>query len=351
MARRKWQGILLAASLAVVVATALSARGLAFAQTQPQLVSGYLSAGLPTTDPEAAAWQRAAPLEVPLTAQNVTLPMLGQGSVPTMQVRSLNDGNWIAFRLEWADATKNDKVIGQDSFRDAAAIQLPMNQTIPGVCMGVRGQPVNLWHWKADWQNDIDNGFQDLAAQFPNFFKDYYPFAIGTPPFKMPTDFSGPDARRYLVGWAAGNPLSDPARVTPVEELLAEGFGSATHQMEQGVLGRGLWKNGKWMVVFARPLKTSSVMQTQLTTGGKGIIAVAAWNGANQEVGARKQVSADVTLSIAAAAGGAQPAAAPVAKGPNYWWLAIPVGLAALVVGSALAGFLMTVYYRARPRL
>jgi hypothetical protein len=252
-------------------------------------------------------------VEVPLTAQKAALPMLEEASVPTMQVKSLNDGTWIAFRLEWADTTKNAVAIGQDQFRDAAAIQLPVNQSVPGVCMGVRGQPVNLWHWKADWQNDIDNGFQDLVTQYPNFWKDYYPFAVGTPPFKMPADFAGPDARRYLVGWAVGNPLSDPARVTPVEELVAEGFGSATHQVEQGVIGRGVWKAGRWSVVFSRPMKTASLAQTQLTPGGKGVIAVAAWNGANKEVGSRKQVSADISLSIASA-----PAAPGVGLRPQH---------------------------------
>ncbi len=350
MAPWKWHHLLLAAALAVVLATTLSLRGLAFAQTQPQLVSAYLASGLPTADPTAAAWGRANPVEVPLTAQNIVLPMLGTGSIPTIQVRSLNDGAWIAFRLEWADATKNDKAIAQDQFRDAAAIQLPLNQTVPGVCMGVRGQPVNLWHWKADWQNDIDNGFQDLFAAYPNFWKDYYPFAVGTPPFKAPVDFAGPDARRFLVGWAVGNPLSDPARVTPVEELVAEGFGSATHRVQQTVLGRGVWAAGKWSVVFARPLRTSEQTQAQLAPGGKGIIAVAAWDGANMEVGARKQVSADLALTIAGPTGAPQAAAEAPAQGANYWWLAIPVGLAALVIGSGLAGMLMTIYYRSRPR-
>jgi hypothetical protein len=276
-----------------------------------------------------------------------------------MQVKSLNDGTWISFRLEWPDATMDDLAVGPAQFRDAAALQLPVNQAVPGVCMGVRGQPVNLWHWKADWQKDINDGFQDLMVQYPNFFKDYYPFAVGNPPFKAPQDFSSPDAKRFLIGWTAGNPLSDPLRVTPVEELIAHGFGTATHFDEQGVLGRGTYKDGKWSVVFARPMTTAAVDQAQVTAGGRGIMAVAAWNGSNQEVGARKQISADFTFSVEKAPAGAVPTAQPpavqpptgggttttvtAAQGPNNWWVIVPVGL--LVVAAAFGAGALGVYY------
>jgi hypothetical protein len=320
--------------------------GVAFAQAQPQLTSAYVASGLPRLDPASPAWADAPGIEVPLTAQAAVLPRLGVASVPSMQVKSLNDGQWIAFRLEWADATRDVQAIAQDQFRDAAAIQLPLDHSLPGVCMGVRGQTVNLWHWKADWQNDIDNGFQDITAAFPNFWKDYYPFAVGDPPFRAPTDFADPDARRFVVGWEAGNAFSDPARVTPIEELIAEGFGTGTHREEQGVLGRGVWADGKWAVVFERPMVTSSEMQSQLRPGGAALMAVAAWNGSNGEVGARKQISSDFRLSIAAPVGAA-PAGSPGAviepRKTTYWLpIAVAGAFAALtalaVIGGHLAG-------------
>ncbi len=356
MKLRRWQTVALVGIAASGAATALTLSGVAFAQTQTQLVSAYLSTGLPLADPASQAWAQAQAIEVPLTPQAGVLPSLAQSTIPTMQVRSLNDGKWVAFRLEWPDATKDELAIGQDQFRDAGAIQMPVDQTIPGVCMGVRGQPVNLWHWKADWQNDIDNGFQDLMAQYPNFWKDYYPFVVGSPPFKTPDDFASADARRFLVGWAAGNPLSDPARLTPVEELIAHGFGTATHSADQGVLGRGQWADGRWSVVFARPLVTASETQAQLTAGGRGTMAVAAWNGSNKEVGARKQISADFTFALARAPAPAAPTAAPVVtpggptvasqpmpQGPNNWWIVVPVGL--VVVAGAFGAGSLGVYY------
>jgi hypothetical protein len=337
------------------LAAILTVTNAGFAQAQTQLESAYVAAALPKTDPEAAAWGQARAVEVPLTPQAAVLPALLTASIPTMEVKSLNDGDWIAFRLEWPDATRDETAIGPDQFRDAAAVQLPVNQDVPGVCMGVRGQPVNLWHWKADWQKDVNDGFQDLTAHYPNFFKDYYPFAVGNPPFKAPTDFSDPEAKRYLVGWSAGNPLSDPARVTAVEELVAHGFGTATHLDEQGVLGRGVYKDGRWSVVFARPMATAAADQAQLSPGTRGTMAVAAWDGANQEVGARKQISADFGFTVQKAPSGVapvQPTAAPTGPlptttvttaGPNNWWMIVSVGL--IVVAGAFTTGALGVYY------
>ncbi|MBM3959206.1 MAG: hypothetical protein FJ314_05470 [SAR202 cluster bacterium] len=333
------------AVFAAGIGAAMAGAGVASAQAQPQLRSVYVAGALPVTDPTSASWAQAAPVNVALTPQIVTVPMLLKGTIPSLEVRSLNNGDWIAFRLEWEDSSLDGTAITQDKFRDAAAIQLPVDPSIPGVCMGVRGQPVNLWHWKADWQTDIDAGFQDLTNAYPNFWKDYYPFAVGKPPFVVPQDFADADARRYLVGWAVGNPLSQPARVTPIEELVAHGFGTAASQSSQSVLGRGQWQNGRWSVVFARPMTTSGPDEAQFTPGGKGFVAVAAWNGSNQEVGGRKQISADLALTVAAPPAPAQqvsqapiPAPAEPSFVKRYWWAGAVVLAALLVAGAAVLG-------------
>ena len=85
MARRKWQGVLLAAGLAAVVATALSAKGLAFAQAQEsdqglryQALLAYCrkaDAGGPAC---VAAWYPDASPEVRFDILNA----VGQGGNP-----------------------------------------------------------------------------------------------------------------------------------------------------------------------------------------------------------------------------------------------------------------------------
>ena len=347
MLRRQPSSRLLTAA-ALALAQAASAGGVVLAQGQAQLSVRYVQE-VPVADPQAPLWDTVAPLEVPLTAQQATPPMLLQGSVSTVRVRAVHDGRWIAFLLEWQDDTQDLYASRPDQFRDAAAIQLPVDPSRPGVCMGFRGQPVNLWHWKADWQADIDEGFRDVVDAYPTFWKDYYPYAVGEPPFRAPTHFADTDARAYLAGWAAGNPLSDPLRVTPVEELAAMGFGSAEHRALQQVLGRGVWRDGTWRVVYARPMASSDPQAVQFRPGAQGYVAFAVWNGANQEVSGRKQTTADLALVLEALPG--QGGEAPRSARPGLpWWAVLLVGVAAMATGGgAVYGYLRWAQAAGRP--
>lgn len=284
----------------LILAIILTANGTVLAQAQPQLVSLHYEGALPVSDPLAPAWETAPVLEVVLIAQAVTTPRLITQTIPSVQVRSLNDGKQIAFRLTWPDATANWFASHLDEFRDAAAIQLAMTPTAPSFCMGATGQLVNLWHWKADWQYDIDQGFRDVVDAYPNFWLDYYPQVSGKPPYRLPTDFNTAPAKAYLAGWSAGNPLSNPMRVTPIEDVNAVGFGSLTSQasQNQNVLGRGVWKDGRWYVVLARTLQSTESNDAQLIPGQTTSIALAVWDGAEKQVGARKQLSTWVPLLI-----------------------------------------------------
>jgi hypothetical protein len=217
-----------------------------------------------------------------------------------VNVRSLNDGSRVAFRLQWTDATHDVRATRPDEFRDAAAILFPVGEALPNICMGVAGQVTNLWHWKADWQQDIDLGYQEIPEAHPNFFKDAYPFVTGTPPFHVTTDFASPDAQRYFPAFAAGNPMVRLERASPVEELLSAGFGTATSKESQHVGGRGTWADGAWSVVFMRDLEPADRDAPRLAQGTSVPMAFAVWNGSNQEVGARKQLSSFVTLRVAA---------------------------------------------------
>lgn len=313
---------LLAAAL--LVAAALAVSGIGLAQTPPQLRSVYTTEQLPLTDPSAAIWQQAAPIEVALTAQSAVTPALLEKSINSVRVRSLNDGQWISFLIEWQDSTRDVHALKPDEFRDAAAMQFPLNPEARGACMGARGLQVNLWHWKADWQEDIDKGFQEVTDAYPNFWLDLYPYAVGEPPYSMPESWNSVDARRYMAGWAAGNPFSDPYRVTPVQELAAEGFGTATHRLRQAVLGRGEWNNGTWRVVMSRPLTSDDESAVQFAPGGTHYVAFAVWNGSNDERGPRKQLSADTAMIVEAPGSGVSP------------WASAGVAVIALALGGGI---------------
>jgi hypothetical protein len=314
---------------ALLLAAGLAVNGKALAVTQPQLVSVYRAEGLPLTDPMAAEWDRAPVLIVPLIPQAGIKPALLGVTIPSLTAQSLNDGENIVFRLTWNDDTPDWYATVTNEFRDAAAIQLPGSDATPAVCMGAAGQMVNLWHWKADWQWDIDQGFREVVDAYPNFWLDYYRFVAGNPPYTYPANFESPEAKTYMVGWGAGNSLSNPMRVTPVEDLNAMGYGTTYSQANQGVLGRGEWKDGKWFVVFSRSLKSNDANDAQLTAGQTTSVAFAVWDGADRQVGGRKQLSSWTTLLVESD----QPVAV---AGPTLLGMSLGTALTALAAAALL---------------
>ena len=287
--------------IALAVAAALANQGVALAQQGPTLTSKKV-AQVPL-DPKASVWGQARATDVPLTPQNIALPRLNEVSISTVRVRSLHDDEKVGFLLEWQDATRDARASHPDEFRDAAALLFSLSPDLPNICMGAPGQLANLWHWKADWQEDIDKGFQDVVQAYPNFYKDVYAGVSGTPPYQAPQDFSSALAQSYFIGSSAGNPLSQFEKASPVEELVSAGFGTATHKAAQNVAGKGVWENGRWRVVLIRSLETNDAEAAPLAGRTEVPLAVAVWNGANREVGARKQLSSFLTLSFVERAG------------------------------------------------
>jgi hypothetical protein len=329
-------------TLALLLLAGLAANGKALAVAQPQMVSAYREGPLPLADPLAPEWDTAPVLIVPLIPQAAIAPSLAGATIPSLTAQSLNDGHNILFRLTWNDDTPDWHATLTNEFRDAVAIQLPVGDALPAACMGAAGQMVNLWHWKADWQSDIDNGFRDVVDAYPNFWLDYYPFVVGEPPYTLPTSFSSAEAQKHLVGWTAGNPLSQPVRMTPVENLNAMGYGTTYSKAGQGVLGRGEWKEGKWYVVFSRPLQNDDVYDAQFTPGQTATVAFAVWDGADRQVGGRKQLSSWTTMLVESD----QPAAP---AGTTLFGLSPPAALSLFILAALLLGGFWFVRRRKRP--
>ncbi len=264
---------------------------------QADLASIYVVGSLPITNPNSHLWSKAVEYKVPMGGQTVIEPMKPEPSVPHINIRSLNNGTNIAFLLTWPDPTKNDRAVKIDEFRDSAAVLIaPVGQAAL-LAMGTATQPVNVLHWRADWQADIEEGFQDLQSAYPNLWVDFYPNAIGEPPYSLPEAF--PEAAQlYLPGWHVGNPLSQPLKVTPVEELDAKGYGSLATQLHQDAIGWGVWEDGWWNVVIARRMDTRDASDIEIVSGSKYSVAFAVWDGASGDIGSRKSVSALLTILI-----------------------------------------------------
>lgn len=246
-------------------------------------------------DPGWSGWKAAPAVEVALGPQAIAKPWNLTPSITKLTVKAVHNGTWIAFHLAWKDATKNS-VMYTDTFRDAVALMVPIGKSAP-ITMGAPGERVMIFHWKADWQEDVDKGFEDIAKLYPNAWEDWYPFVPGEPPYDI-TAWTNPEARRYMTGWVLGNPRSQPQKRTAVEEQIAEGFGTLTSTERQSVVGKGVYADGGWNVVIARPFVTGDPNDPAWGPGKTVTVAFATWDGGAQEIGARKAISDWITVKL-----------------------------------------------------
>lgn len=312
LGNRVWRTTLLVTAV-VAVAAAIQWANVQPAETQNLTLFAYAVEKDPGLDPTNGVWDRAQPVQVPLTGQAATYAA-GGGSVPVLTARALHNNGTLYLRLEWDDATEDVSSYRPEEFADAAAIEFPAQAatTIPSFCMGQPSAGVNIWHWRADSE-------QVLALppeQYPSAVVDWYP--------------STEDL--FFTARAAGNPYA--LNLSPVQELVAQAFGTLTPAAEQLVQGHGVYANGKWLVVFARPFDTADPELAKFAAGTKTDVAFAVWDGAKGERDGMKSVSQFITLSISGASlpGG----------GPERWpWvvaaLALFIGLTA--VGLALGWY------------
>jgi hypothetical protein len=198
-------------------------------------------------------------------------------------------------------------------FRDATAVQFPQVEGQPFFCMGQQGGNVNLWHWKADWQAEIA-ARKEMEAQYPDMYVDDYPFTQsveGT--MAGVADYTD---QNYLPALQAGNLFAAVTHSSPVEDLIAGGFGTLTSQSaeQQNVQGYGVWKDGVWQVIFNRDLESSEPEDVSFLPGKTYSVAFAVWDGANEERNGQKSTSQWVSLQLLSAAASPTPAEAESAE-------------------------------------
>ncbi len=247
-------------------------------------------------DPNDALWGRQMDIIIDVMPQQVAFPTLKEASVKKLAVRALADKQWLGLRLEWDDATI-DQMLETDKFTDGVAIEFPLGDaTKTNPMMGDSQNPVYLVHWKAAWQRDIDKGRADVQDLHPAYWADPYPFAAGGYPYSLQESFESPNARRYLPGLAAGNPMSKISRQWPVEELHAEGFGSLADHRFQDARAKGAHANGKWRVVLMIPRESSDPANPHLAEKTSTNVAFAVWDGKSKNVGGRKHWAPFTTI-------------------------------------------------------
>lgn len=311
--------VLLSALIVSPIAVQAQILGTFSGGDNPKIRSIAVDGDLPI-DPTASVWDKAPATEFKVMGQNITIPILFNPTVSSVNVRSINNGTWIGWLLEWSDPSESFMALSTNQFRDAVAVVFPATDAKTFIAMGGPGTPVNIMHWKADWQWDVDQGrYLDRQDAYPNMAYDLYVGDKGTKTtgegFQgIEGGYNDPQNPRvpvedvnkmYLPGSAAGNSFStrDAPRETPIEELVAEGFGTLTSQQHQDSSGKGVYDNGMWKVVMARKMLTEDPTDAQFYAGKNKDMAVAVWDGGNREVNGRKAVALWHTLAIEGGAG------------------------------------------------
>lgn len=194
---------------------------------------------------------------IDLGPQMIATPQWPDPSIKKVTISAAKNDKSIALRLEWEDATVDNKYGPSALYTDQAAVMFPMDVSAepPAIAMGNEGGPVNIWLWKAVWQRG--------AA----------------------------DSGKSAKGAAGRRPSHGP-----IDDLNAEGFGTLTTQDHQDVMGQGLRIGNGWAVVFKRRLKTKDSRDVQLKTSAP--MAVAIWNGSNRETNGQKGLAGWILLKF-----------------------------------------------------
>jgi DMSO reductase family type II enzyme heme b subunit len=257
-------------------------RGSMVSAAQVDLTSTYVNQDLPVNDASSSLWDLAGESEIPMSGQNITPPFNIDATIDTIKIRSINNGSWVAFRMEWDDSTMNEGG-GSDDYRDSVALQFPINGGEPFVCMGFVDSEVNILHWRADFQRVIEDGPLSINDIFANAKVNIYNQA---------------DDLAFTPAIAVGNPIASDNKPSAVEDLIATGFGTLEAQNIVHTTGWGDWDGNKWSVVIARPLQTHDEQDAQFELGSEVPVALAVWNGEEKDVNGKKSVSAWVNVAV-----------------------------------------------------
>lgn len=225
-------------------------------------------------DPRAEIWTSCPEHTLELVSQQTVPPKSERPRRLSLRVRAMYNSKDVGLWLSWDDASKNDLVASSESFQDAVAVEFPTrfdgSSALPYIGMGNKGRPVNVWQWKATWQLDVDKGYQGVEKVFPGMVPGAIKF-------------------NFRAGEDAGSSLSQQKKRSPVENLLAEGFGTITTIDSKGLSGKGVWDGKRWFVVLKRGLKGTK--QGEPSFDGFTPIAFAVWDGGAAERNGSKVIT------------------------------------------------------------
>jgi len=183
--------------------------------------------------PDGTGWQDVPAADVDLTSAPSSVPNADDTTIERVDVQAATTDQRLYVRLQWTDATQDANATSIRNFTDAVAVQFPANRSArPPIAMGGPDNMVNVWYWGGD------TGTQELLAG----------------------------------GAGSTTPFQTPAVDT-----------NATYQ--------GSGANATWTVVYSRPVDAPGENRTAISEDGDLDVAIAVWNGSNDERAGQKAVS------------------------------------------------------------
>lgn len=148
------------------------------------------------------------------------------GKVKSIEVKSLHNGKEIFFWCRWKDDTENREITDVNTFVDGLGMMFPMKGDAKIEEMGSKKEPVNLWYWRADFDDKPHN-------------------------------------------------------------LTAQGIGSTQASEKSFLFSKSKWENGYWTVIMGRPLTVKAQLKeaVQFKPGQTFKAGWAVMEGSNNERG------------------------------------------------------------------
>ncbi|MCA8979433.1 MAG: c-type cytochrome [Planctomycetes bacterium] len=234
-------------------------------------------------DPDDAAWADADAVWIAL------MPLWWRNQrVEGVVVRALHDGETIAVRLSWRDASNDSELIGAQAFSDCAALEISVERDPPLFAMGATGHPIDIALWRAAWAADAVAA-RGMRDRYPGMVDDHFP------------DLLGDLAEQAMTARAVGNSAALDKRPSGAEALMAQGFGTlgARTGTPSSWTARGKWDEGYWDVVFSRAMSKQNDGEPALSPGLSAFLAFAVWDGAFGDRNGQKSVSVWHRLQVA----------------------------------------------------
>jgi DMSO reductase family type II enzyme heme b subunit len=226
--------------------------------------------------PDDPAWSWAEEQEI------VLAPLAWRDeSVVYAVVGAVHDGETVAIRVRWPDASGEVALFSDTYETDAVAVQFSSAQAPPLFGMGAPGRPTNVWHWRSLRLSDIA-GALDLVDVSPHV---YEPSRLEEVRLDVPVyrRLEGvPELARH------GDTLTTSGVASVAEAQSSPGEVDAVPR----------WSEGEWAVVFSRTLDPAGQADVRLNAGTSVRFACAIWNGSAGDQGPQKSISIWHELAI-----------------------------------------------------